>query len=32
MALTAEQKRRIRQELQRRAQAKVAWKAGGGTS
>ena len=30
--LTAEQKRRIRQELQRRAQAKVAWKAGGGTS
>ena len=32
MALTAEQTRRIRQELQRRAQAKVAWKAGGGTS
>ena len=32
MALTAEQKRRIRQELQRRAQAKVAWKAGGGKS
>ena len=31
MALTAEQKRRIRQELQRRAQKKIAWKAGGGT-
>ena len=30
--LTSEQKRRIRQELQRRAQAKVAWKAGGGKS
>ena len=30
--LTAEQKRRIRKELQRRAQAKAAWKAGGGTS
>jgi len=29
--LTAEQKRRIRKELQRRAQAKAAWKAGGGT-
>ena len=32
MALTAEQKRRIRKELQRRAQAKAAWKAGGGKS
>ena len=31
MALTAEQKRRIRQELQRRAQKKIALKAGGGT-
>ena len=31
MALTAEQRRRIRQELQRRAQKKIAWKAGGGT-
>ena len=31
MALTAEQTRRIRQELQRRAQKKIAWKAGGGT-
>ena len=29
--LTAEQKRRIRKELQRRAQAKMAWKMGGGT-
>jgi len=29
--LTAEQKRRIRKELQRRAQAKMAWKVGGGT-
>jgi hypothetical protein len=28
--LTPEQKRRIRKELQRRAQAKAAWKAGGG--
>ena len=32
MALSAEQKRRIRKELQRRAQAKAAWKAGGGKS
>ena len=32
MALTTEQKRRIRKELQRRAQAKTAWKAGGGTT
>ena len=32
LGLTAEQKRRIRKELQRRAQAKAAWKAGGGTS
>ena len=31
-ALTTEQKRRIRKELQRRAQAKAAWKAGGGKS
>jgi len=29
--LTPEEKRRIRKELQRRAQAKAAWKAGGGT-
>ena len=29
--LTAEQKRRIRKELQRRAQARMAWKMGGGT-
>jgi len=28
--LTAEQKRRIRKELQRRAQARMAWKMGGG--
>ena len=32
MALSAEEKRRIRKELQRRAQAKAAWKAGGGKS
>tara|TARA_Y100000310_G_C20266649_1_gene616087 strand:- start:43 stop:630 length:588 start_codon:yes stop_codon:yes gene_type:complete len=32
LGLTAEQKRRIRKELQRRAQARAAWKAGGGTS
>ena len=31
MALTAEQKKKIRKELQRLAQAKMAWKAGGGT-
>ena len=32
MALTTEQKRRIRKELQRRAQARMAWKKGGGTT
>jgi len=31
LELTAEQKRRIRKELQRRAQARMAWKMGGGT-
>ena len=30
MALSAEDKRKIRKEIQRRAQSKMAWKAGGG--
>ena len=32
MALSAEDKRKIRKEIQRRAQSKMAWKAGGGTT
>ena len=32
MALSAEDKKKIRKEIQRRAQSKMAWKAGGGTT